>query len=1219
MRATNRRWTIIGIVTLLLLAVVPVTATLSSDTAEAAGAAPGDGTTSATAGASCWGIKQEHPGSEDGSYWLLTASMDRPAEFHCDMTTAGGGWVLVGRGRNGWTFNAAGQRSPANVRSPVDGPEAFAPAALGTATIAALTDHADISALPDGIRLERAISANGQTRQDYRVHPKMRAWSWNLPAGQLANKMVINGSTFNGSNTRDTSLAGYGETTNQLRNVTDNRRLFTLTAGNKGGNAGFGTSVGGGSNSSTNYLWTNGTEGNPLPFTRVWLRPQIANDDAGHAPIPAGGFAAETKPLDLKDRAEVAPWGVVGLNRDGEDVVVDPWYANVMTVDVFGDRVYVGGRFTGVQQGPNNAPVAQRSIAVFDLDGNWISSFRPEVDGRVWDMTMTDDGKLIIAGDFLSVDGLPNTGGLAALDPATGEVITSWRAHVTRPDTDRRAVVRSVEARGDWVYAAGRFTRLQGGDRAPIGVSSARSVRASDGAPGNWRPIVHASAVDLEASEDGSRMYMAGSFGAVNGDTNHRAHAITRIDDGAPVPGMGPFQPAAGSDTRDYQQAVGEHDGNPLVGGSQHNLHKYNRDRSQLLDSHITRQGGDFQAIEVIDGDVYASCHCANWNYSGTNSWSGPTNFRSVDPINLVGRWDAETFEYDTTWLAGGTRGLRNEGVWAISPDSRDCLWVGGDLTRRSFSGNATTDFAGGFLRYCPTDSSPPTAPTNLSANVDGDAVALSWGAATDNSGSVSYDIYRNDRVIATVSGTTYRDAEVQGSDAQRYTVRAADARGNRSASPAPVAVDGPAPRIDTPIEFGSTWRYRDDGADLGTDWRRFDHDDSSWASGPAVLGWNGNEATTIGPNRPITSYFRGDFDLGDPSQVKLLDLQLLVTQGTVVYVNGIEVGRYNMPSGAITSTTVASEWVGGAENLRRKQFQVPASLLRAGRNNVAVEVHGWRDKSGLLLFDLEATAVGATADQTPPTAPVLEAAGTGATAELSWTPSTDEGSLAGYLVERDGEPRAVVGPRATTYTDSGLDPGASHVYVVTAFDGAGNRAPSNSVEVGTDADARLLAFGSSWRWSYEAEAPAGDWRADDFDDAGWVEGDGAFGFGDMRATTFISEDPAPRPITSYYRTEVELDPADQETVSLDLISDAGAVVHVNGAEVARFNMPEGEIGHNTWALTRRPAAERGEPVRFELPTSALRPGANTVAVELHLGWRSQPSALFDLELSASP
>ncbi len=1220
MRATNRRWTIIGIVVLLVLAVVPTALALAPTTAEAVAAAPGGGTTAPTAGASCWGIKQEHPASADGTYWLRNAAMDRPAQFHCDMTTDGGGWVLVARGRNGWSFDPKGQRT-GTVHNEVDGPAAFAPAALATGTIDQLIDHGDLSALPDGVRLERAISANGATRQDYRLFPKARTWNWNLPAGQLLDRVRVNGTTFNGSNTRDTAASTTGQTTNQLNGIRDQRRLYTLTASDKAGQAGFGTTVSGGSNSASNHLWTNANEGNPLAFTRVWLRPRIANADAGSTPIPAEGFAAETKPLDLQSRAEVAPWGVVGFDHTGE-AAVEPWNTTVLAVKVYGDRAFVGGRFTGVQRGPGATPVPQGALAAFDLDGNWIPEFRPRIDGRVWDMGMTGDGKLIIGGDFLSVNGQPNTTGLAALDPATGEVITSWKATLSRDNSSSRAIVRALVVHGDWVYAAGRFSHVEGGTWNRTAVSSARSVRASDGQPGSWAPIIHGSAVDLKVSADGTKVLMAGFFAGVSGDTNHGFHAVTDIATGAPVGGMGPFIPSQGtSSSARYQQAVGEGPtGNLLVGGSQHSLQMYTPNRSSLLDAHITRQGGDFQAIEVIDGYVYGACHCSNWSYSGTNNWSSPQNFRAVDPITLVGRWDAKTFEYDTTWMAGGTRGYENSGIWDISHDERGCVWVGGDLVRRSWSGNTTTDFAGGFLRYCPTDATAPTAPTGLQASAGTTAIDLSWRPSTDNSGGVVYDVYRDDRVIASVFGTTYQDTDIEGAGARRYTVRAADARGNRSASPAPIAVTGPAPVVGAPIEYGSSWRYRSDGADLGREWRTADYDDASWASGDAPLGWGGSQTTTIGPDRPITSYFRSEFTIADPAQVALLDLQLRVSQGVVVYVNGVEAGRWNMPDGAIGHRTTASQWVGGSENARPKSFRVPRSLLRAGNNSIAVEVHGWRDKSGLLLFDLEATAVGTTGDRTPPSAPVLSAtAGTNDVA-LAWTPAADNDAVAGYLIDRDGGPVAVVGPRATTFVDTGLDPRAPHTYVVRAFDGNANTTASNVVELNTATDPQILAYGSAWSWWYRAEAPADGWRDTGYDDGPWTAGDAGFGFGDTRVVTATSSAPAPRPITSYFRTEVEVaDPAVFTTMALDLVNHAGAVVYVNGVEVGRFNMPAGPVGHSTYARPPRPAGERATPTRFEVPASAFTPGLNTIAVTSHLNWRSQPSTFFDLSVVGLP
>ena len=127
--------TLAAVVAIALAATGAITL-ITGGSAQAATALPGDGSTSATAGASCWGIKQAYPSSASGLFWLSNATLDRPQQFYCDMVTDGGGWVLIARGREGWTFEPTGQQSAAAVRTAVSGSAAFTPAALDATTIA---------------------------------------------------------------------------------------------------------------------------------------------------------------------------------------------------------------------------------------------------------------------------------------------------------------------------------------------------------------------------------------------------------------------------------------------------------------------------------------------------------------------------------------------------------------------------------------------------------------------------------------------------------------------------------------------------------------------------------------------------------------------------------------------------------------------------------------------------------------------------------------------------------------------------------------------------------------------------------------------------------------------------------------------------------------------------------------------------------------------------
>src|SRR6185295_17505948 len=109
-------------------------------------------------------------------------------------------------------------------------------------------------------------------------------------------------------------------------------------------------------------------------------------------------------------------------------------------------------------------------------------------------------------------------------------------------------------------------------------------------------------------------------------------------------------------------------------------------------------------------------------------------------------------------------------------------------------------------------------------------------------------------------------------------------------------------------------------GTDPGTVWRAADFNDSTWPSGRAQLGYgDGDEVTVVsfGPNstrKYITTYFRKHFIVGDLVTLSNVTLRLVRDDGAVVYINGVEVFRSNMPEGPISYNTFATVAVGGAE-----------------------------------------------------------------------------------------------------------------------------------------------------------------------------------------------------------------------------------------------------------------------------------------------------------------
>ena len=172
-----------------------------------------------------------------------------------------------------------------------------------------------------------------------------------------------------------------------------------------------------------------------------------------------------------------------------------------------------------------------------------------------------------------------------------------------------------------------------------------------------------------------------------------------------------------------------------------------------------------------------------------------------------------------------------------------------------------------------------------------------------------------------------------------------------------------PPPPSETLVAAGSSWHYLDNGTDQATAWRNYYFADSSWAQGAAPLGYGDPMATTLsyGPNstaKYITSYFRRSF--AATHGYATLTLNLRRDDGAVVYINGAEVARSNMPAGAVTSSTLASTAVAGADETTYLVVPISVSLYN-GLNVIAVELHQSGGTSSDIGFDLSLVGTGNT------------------------------------------------------------------------------------------------------------------------------------------------------------------------------------------------------------------------------------------------------------------
>ncbi len=163
-------------------------------------------------------------------------------------------------------------------------------------------------------------------------------------------------------------------------------------------------------------------------------------------------------------------------------------------------------------------------------------------------------------------------------------------------------------------------------------------------------------------------------------------------------------------------------------------------------------------------------------------------------------------------------------------------------------------------------------------------------------------------------------------------------------------------------VPTGASWRYEEH--DPGPGWTAPEFDDAAWAEGAAPLGYGvGGEATKLPggalPVRPMTTYLRHRFTAAEEDLVAgaPLRIRLAVDDGAVVYLNGVEVYRINLPEGKVTRGTRAVRSVGDWFAARMSETLIDGDALVAGENVLAVEVHQHFVYSSDLRLELELAA----------------------------------------------------------------------------------------------------------------------------------------------------------------------------------------------------------------------------------------------------------------------
>ncbi len=239
-------------------------------------------------------------------------------------------------------------------------------------------------------------------------------------------------------------------------------------------------------------------------------------------------------------------------------------------------------------------------------------------------------------------------------------------------------------------------------------------------------------------------------------------------------------------------------------------------------------------------------------------------------------------------------------------------------------------------------------------------------------------------------------------------------------------------------INAGSSWKYFDQGDVASSGWNSPGFNDSGWASGNAELGYgDGDENTTVGygpdaSNKYITTYFRKEITVNNPQQFAALNMELLRDDGAVVYINGTEVWRSNMPFGPVSFGTPADGTISWPFEDDWHTQTVSASYLQSGTNVIAVEVHQESGSSSDISFDFKLIAQDQLSAQLV-RGPYLQIA-TQNSITLRWRTDVPTDSRVNYGVSPVSLNNSAMQPQFTTehsVTITGLNPETVYYYSI--------------------------------------------------------------------------------------------------------------------------------------------------------------------------------------------